>query len=423
MAEAVTDQNGVEGTVTALDVGAHKIACLIADVRPGGVITVKGVGNRASAGIAGGAVVDMAAAEKAIRASVDQAEKMAGKQVADVFVSLSAGRPASDIVEAEVALDGHVVSEADIARALRQARERIDVGERHILHAFPAAFALDGHYGVKAPVGLHGQALTVALHVITVDSAPMKNLEACVRRAHLDVRDMVLAPYAAGLAALVEDEARMGAACIDIGAGSTGLALFAQGALVHSEILPVGGALVTEQIARALTAPFDEAERLKTFHGGAVRDGADERLEIEVVQVGEQSAADRTIRQPRARLTDVIHREYCGLLAEVKSALTTAGFAGESSRRIVLTGGAALVEGMRDLAADRLGASVRIARPLPLAGLPTSAQSPIFTVAVGLLKYAALHGGENNRAILGGTKRPDGDRGLARLWRWIKASF
>ncbi|MCJ9429469.1 cell division protein FtsA [Kordiimonas marina] len=410
--------------IAALDVGSAKVACLIAEVDAEGAIHVRGVGNRANGGgVSSGAIVDMEMTEKAIRASVDQAEKMAGTTISDVWLTFSGGEPKSTIIEVQVDIAGHAVSEADIDRAVAKAREDVDVEEDNILHMFAAAYGVDGNFGVRAPIGMYGKKLTVALHVVSADSGPLQNLQACVRRAHLGVAGVVLAPFAAGLSTLVEDEAKMGAACIDIGAGTTGISVFAQGALVHAEVLPMGGSMITEQVARALLAPFDQAERLKTFNGAAVVDPADERLEIEVPQVGERGG-DSVARMPRSALTSVIQKELELLLATVGDRLDASGFSGVAGRRVVLTGGVAQAEGIRDLASRVLGRQVRIGRPEVIDGLPQAAQASSFSAALGLLIYVV------RRPVQDAAKKnkPEKVKGPAggtfnRLTQWVRNNF
>lgn len=412
-----------EGMIAALDVGSAKIACLIAQVNADGQMRVCGVGNRAcEGGISAGTVVDMEATEKAIRASVDQAEKMAGTTISDVFLSFSAGDPKSTVIEVQVDVDGHAVSQADVERAVEKAREQIDADEDEILHAFPAAFAVDGSFGVKAPIGMYGKKLSVALHVITASNGPLQNLQACVRRAHLNIRGVVLTPFASGLATLVEDEAKMGAAAIDIGAGTTSISIFAQGALVHAEVLPIGGAQITEQVARGLLTPFEHAERLKTFSGAAAVDSADERLEIEVPQVGE-GGDDAIIRQPRSALTGVIQKELELLFTTIGKRLDASGFSGVAGRRVVLTGGVAQTEGIRDLASKIMGRQVRIGKPEMIDGLPQAAQSTPFAAAVGLLLYGARR--PVSEAIDKSQEKTGVPKGGAfgRFSRWLRDNF
>ncbi|WP_417458623.1 cell division protein FtsA [Kordiimonas sp.] len=413
-----------EGLIAALDVGSAKVACLIAEFDGAGHIHVRGVGNRANeGGISSGAIVDMEATEKAIRASVDQAEKMAGATVSDVYLTFSGGEPKSRVVEVNVDIAGHAVSQADLDKAVTLAKEQVDFSEDGLLHAFPAAYAVDGNFGVKAPIGMYGKKLSVALHVVTVSAGPLQNLQACVRRAHLNVAGVVVTPFASGLSTLVEDEAKMGAACIDIGAGTTSIAVFAQGALVHAEVLPFGGGQITEQVARNLLTPFEHAERLKTFNGAAVVDAADERLEIEVPQVGEDRD-DAVIRMPRSALTGVIQKELELLFGTISDRFEACGFAGIAGRRVVLTGGVAQAEGVRDLASKIMGRQVRIGRPELVHGLPQAAQAPTFAAAVGLLIYAAKRPVEDTVNIKGNKKRtPPPASAMSRLSRWVRDNF
>ena len=414
--------NGQEGIVAALDVGSSKVACLIAQAGVGGQYLVKGVGNRAcNGGVAAGAVVDMELTEQAIRASVDQAEKMAGITISDVILSFSGGTPKSTVVEVDVEITGHAVTQSQLDEALGLAEKEVEAGEGEILHVLPAAYAVDGNYGTKAPLGMYGQKLTVAVLVVTVGSGPLQNLEACVRRAHLNVSGVVLAPYASGLACLVEDEAKMGAACIDLGGGTTGISIFAQGALVHAEVLPIGGADVSEEIARELLTPFAQAERLKTFNGAAVVDPADARHEIEVQQVGE-SGSDRMVRLPRSTLTATMQREMELLFTTIGQRLDASGFSGVAGKRVVLTGGVAQCEAVRDLATKILGRQVRIGRPKALGGLPVAAQAPNFAGAVGLLDYAA----KEPQQIFGKNKKqekPIAGGVIERVSQWVRDTF
>jgi len=414
--------NGQEGMVAALDVGSSKVACLIAQASGSGQYLVKGVGNRAcNGGVIAGAVVDMDLTEQAIRASVDQAEKMAGTTISDVILSFSGGNPKSTVVEVEVEISGHAVSQSELDEAIELAKAQINTDEDGLLHVFPAAYAVDGNYGTKAPLGMYGKKLAVAVLVVTVAAGPLRNLEACVRRAHLNINTVVLAPYASGLACLVEDEAKMGAACIDLGGGTTGISIFAQGALVHAEVIPIGGAQVTEEVARGLLTPFEQAERLKTFNGAAVVDPADARLEIEVQQVGE-SGSDRMVRMPRSSLTSVMQREMELLFTTIGERLDASGFSGVAGKRVVLTGGVAQCEAVRDLASKILGRQVRIGRPKALGGLPVAAQSPNFAGAVGLLAYAA----KEPQQIYNQNKKqeePVGGGVFGRISQWVRDTF
>lgn len=413
-----------ERTIAALDIGSSKVACLIAHIDLEGQIKVLGVGNRAcNGGVAGGVVVDMDATEKAIRAAVDQAEKMAGQTVSDVVIAFSGSNPKSQVIEVAVQVEGHAVSDADLDQALAKANAKIDTESGELLHAFPAAYAVDGNFGVKSPVGMYGKQLTVALLVIIADPGPLQNLQACVRRAHLNVLDIVHGPFAAGLSTLVEDEMKMGAACIDLGAGTTGISVFAQGSLVHAETIAVGGAQITEEIARSLLTPFDQAERLKTFNGAAIVDPADERHEIEVQQVGE-AGRDSFSRQPRSSLTSVMQKELELLFGTVAKRLDASGFSGVAGKRVVLTGGVAACEGVRDLANKVLGRRVRIGKPQLVGGLPQAAQAPGFASLVGLLLHIARPGLADMKPSASENKEETEKQGtFGRMTRWLRDNF
>jgi cell division protein FtsA len=415
--------NGQDGYVAALDVGSSKVACLIAQRSSSGQYLVKGVGNRATGGgVASGAVVDMGLTEQAIRASVDQAEKMAGVTISDVILSFSGGNPKSQVVEINVDIKEHAVSQTDVDKAINEAKNQIGAEGDSLLHAFPAAYAVDGNFGSNVPIGMYGKTLTVAVLAVTIEPGPLRNLEACVRRAHLNVGPVVLTPYASGLACLVEDEAKMGAACIDLGAGTTSISIFAQGALVHAEVLPIGGSQVTEEVARGLLTPFEQAERLKTFSGAAAVDPADERIEIEVQQVGE-SGSDQRVRMPRSALTSVMQRELELLFSTIGKRLDASGFSGVAGKRVVLTGGMAQCESVRDLASKILGRQVRVGKPKALGGLPIAAQASNFSGAVGLLAYAA----KEPEQLIAMNKKHDetlADGGLfGRINQWVRDTF
>lgn len=412
-----------EGVVAALDIGSSKVACLVAEFQADGSYHVKGVGNRTcNGGVVAGAIVDMEITEQAIRASVDQAEKMAGTTVNQVVLSFSGGNPESRVIEVEVDIAGHAVSDEDLQGAITLAKKEIDFEEDGLLHAFPAAYAVDGNYGTKAPVGMYGKKLAVAVLVVTVAAGPLRNLKACVSRAHLNVGSVVLAPYASGLSCLVEDEAKMGSACIDLGGGTTGISIFAQGALVHAEVIPLGGVQVTEQVARGLLTPFEQAERLKTFSGSAIVEPADERQEIEVTQVGE-TGSDKVARVPRSALTSIVQKELELLFTTVAERLDASGFSGVAGQRVVLTGGVAQCEAIRDFASKVLGRQVRIGRPKKSGGLPVAAQASNFAGVVGLLEYISKSPAQAFGEEIAVDEVPAAKGALGRLMHWFRENF
>jgi len=411
--------------IATLDVGSGKVACFIGQIDDVGTIKVLGMGVRMCRGVKAGVVVDMGETERAIRAAVEQAERVAGETVDSVTVGLSAGEPESYVFEVEVAIDGHRVDQGDIASVLEKARTGIPESERRVVHAFPACYALDGVYGVRAPVGMYGERLAVTMHVISALPGPIRNLEAAVERAHLSVTGFVVSPYAAGLAALVEDERELGAACVDIGGGTTQIGIFAAGALVHAEVIPLGGQLVTQDIARGLLTPVDCAERLKTLHGSAVSSPSDDREIIEVPQLGEspgEGNADTGL--PRSMLIGIIQPRQEELFEIVRNRLATAGFeTGSGGGRVVLTGGAAQLPGIRDLAQQVLGTRVRIGRPTGFPGLAEATAGPAFSTCAGLLRYRIAAPAEAQHRRWRPAQRGEPSGRLGRVGRWLKENF
>ena len=301
-----TQKNGParrSGVVTMLDVGSSKVCCMIARLKPAGEgqllrgrthqAQVIGIGHQKSRGVKSGVVVDLDKAEQAIRLAVDAAERMAGLTVDSLIVNVAAGRLKSETFAASINLGGHEVDAADIKRVLAAGAKQALKAEREVVHSLPTGFSLDGERGIRDPRGMVGSQLGVDMHVLTGDAAPLRNLELCVNRSHLSVERMVATPYASGLAALVDDELEMGAACIDMGGGTTTISVFADGKFVYADAIPVGGNHVTMDLARGLSTRLENAERLKVMHGSALPGSADDR---DVVSV----AADRRRRQRRA---------------------------------------------------------------------------------------------------------------------------
>lgn len=411
--------------VAALDIGSSKVCCMIAELVSGGGIHVLGMGYRVSRGVAGGAVVDLDETEAAIRAAVDQAERVADDRVDSVIMGLATGNPRSTVAEAEIELDGGAIGQDETERVLVAAAQRVDPEGHRILHAFPVCFSVDGSTGVKDPLGMHGERLSVALHVIAVRPGPVANFESCVHKAHLDIDQIVASGYAAGLGVLVEDEKELGAAVVDLGGGTTSVGIFARQALVFSDVFPLGGQDITKDLARELLTPLDQAERLKTLYGSATTVASDNGQSIDVLQVGESSdREDSYLSMPRIELTKIIRPRLEEILLEVRERLIKSGFEKASGRRVVLTGGGSQIPGVVELAQSILQKHVRIGSPRGLVGLAESAQTPAFSVCGGLLHYAAqapremgAEAGAPNLASISANGK------LARIGGWFRSNF
>ena len=273
--------------VTALDIGTSKICCLIAKTTPapdwfegkGDALQfeVLGFDHTRAEGLKAGMIAHLDSAEACMRSAVDAAERMAGVTVEDVHVSVTCGRLKSESLSASIALPSGTVREDDVMRLLAGGRQYAGRDKRSVLHTLPLSYHLDDNGGISEPQGMCGERLSVDLHTVTADEVAMRNVMLCVERCHLGVASLVAAPYASALSVMTPDEAKLGVACIDFGAGTTTLSVFVDGHFIHADAIALGGNGITTDIARTLSAPLDYAERLKTLHGSAFATLSDER--------------------------------------------------------------------------------------------------------------------------------------------------
>jgi len=379
-----------EGLITALDIGSSKVSAMIARKDDGGSgLTVLGTGQRESRGVKRGYIADMGATEAAVREAVEQAERAAGTNIEDVWVGFSAGGLVSDVASVEFELGGHRVEQADLDALLTAGRQSIDPQGRMVLHAQPALYTLDGLTGVRKPLGLHADKLGVHIHVVAADGSPVRNLDLCVRSAHLEVKSIIASPVATGLACLSDEERELGVALVEIGAGITNVSLFAGGMLVGLTSIAQGGADITDDVASAFGTRRAQAERMKCFHGSANASPRDNHEMIPVTPIAAEDGGGEVAQVTRAQLIAVIRRRLEHLMADVKGALAELKFEGPVGRQVVLTGGGAELHGIADYAQQVLGRSVRVGRPRGLAGLPEQHSGPAFATLAGLAFHAA----------------------------------
>ena len=415
-----------------LDVGTSKIVCLIAKLAPAEAseslpgrthrCRILGIGHQRSRGIKGGAVVDMDEAESAIRLAVDAAERMAGVEVASVIVNVTGGRLSSQHYSAKVAVGGKAVSDYDVHRVLEASCATMARQGRAVLHSLPTGFTLDRTRGIRDPKGMIGDELGADMHVVGCDAAAARNLILAIERCHLSIEAMVATPYAAGLSVLVDDEAELDVALIDMGGGTTSVGVFAGGHLAHVDAVAVGGNHVTTDIARGLTTRLSDAERLKTLHGTCIASASDERESLAVPQVGDEHEQPNYL--PKSHLVRIIRPRVEEILELIRDRLAAAGFAAHAGRRLVLTGGASQLTGMPEAARRILSPQVRIGRPLGIQGLPESAKSPAFAGSVGLLIYPQVANIEHFEPRRESAMQATGTDGyVSRVGRWLKDSF
>jgi cell division protein FtsA len=374
--------------VTALDIGSSKVSALIAEPGEGGSLKILGTGQRQSQGVRRGFIADMEKTEGAIREAVEQAERIAATNIEDVYVGFSAGGLVSTIASVELQIGGRRVQKEDIDQLLGIGRESIASDGPMILHAMPALYTLDGLDGVKKPLGLHTDKLAVDIHVIAAEPSPVRNLDLCVRSAHLGVEAIVASPVAAGKACLSDEERELGVALVELGAGVTNVSVFAGGMLVGLKSLPIGGIDITDDIASAFGTRRVEAERMKCFYGSAMTSPRDNHDMIELSPIAGSEEGTEAARITRAQLIAVIRQRLEHLTGDIAQALKDLGFGGPFGRQVVLTGGGSELKGIADYTQGVLGRAVRIGRP-SLRGLPEAHSGPAFTTLVGLAQFAA----------------------------------
>lgn len=390
------------GVVAILDVGTSKIACLVLRFDEMEMGETEGVGSMAgqssfrvigaattrSRGVRFGEVDAMQETERAIRTAVNAAQKMAQVRVDHVIACMSGARPRSYGLDGALDLEGGMVTDEDISRVMASCDVPDYGAEREVLHAHPVNFALDHRSGMADPRGLVGNTLTTDMHMLTVDAIAVQNLFYCIKKCDLELAGLASSAYVSGISSLVEDEQELGAACVDLGGGSTGVSVFMRKHMIYTDAVRMGGDHVTNDICMGLQVPMATAERIKTFYGGVLATGMDDREMIEIGgDTGDWEHDRRTVS--RAELIGIMRPRVEEILEEVRMRLDAAGFEHLPSQKIVLTGGASQIPGLDGLAQKILGSQVRLGRPLRVQGLPQAATGPSFSSAVGLTLFAA----------------------------------
>ena len=423
------------GVIAVLDVGTSKVACLILRfdgpdqqrVQDGvgpmagqSQFRVIGAATTRSRGVRFGEIAAMQETERAIRTVVQSAQKVAGTRVDHVIACFAGAEPRSYGLAGEHDLRDNVVTESDVARVLA-ACEMPDLGPgREVLHAQPVNFALDHRSGLSDPRGQIGNRLACDMHLLTVGADAVGCVLACLKRCDLEVAGLASSAYVAGLASLVEDEQELGAACIDMGGGATGLSIFVKKHMVYADSVRMGGDHVTLDISKGMQIPTGVAERIKCFHGGVQATSMDDR---EMIDIGADSGDWEKDRRSvsRTELIGIMRPRVEEILEEVRARLDAAGFDDMPSQQVVLTGGGSLIPGLDGLAARILGQRVRLGRPLRVHGLPQATTGAAFASAVGLCLFAAHPQDEWWDFEIPPERYPA--RSLKRAIRWFKDNW
>jgi len=372
--------------VVGIDIGTTKVCTLVATEETPGQIRILGVGIEPSQGMRKGVVVDLGAASQAIARSVEKAERSSGLEITSALVSLAGSQVSSVNSRGVVGVTGRMIDQEDVARAVDAARAVAIPHNREIIHVIQRGFDVDGQEGIRMPIGMHGYRLEVETHIITVAGSAVENLRQCVNATGVEVSQFVLNPLASAEVVLTETERQMGVVVVDIGGGTSDMAIYIDGDVWHTSVLAVGGNHITSDIAHGLRLPISQAEEIKIQHGHALVDEVGEDEFFNIRPFGE----NEIMQVNRRDLADIIEARVGEILGLVLQEIKRSGYDGLLPAGMVLTGGTSSLPGIRNLAQAVLGVPVRIAQPENMVGMVEKLSSPAYSTSVGLLRWAFL---------------------------------
>lgn len=388
-----------ERTIVALDIGTTKICTLVANVEADKELRIIGIGIEPSRGMKRGVMIDLEGATTTIARSIEKAQRSSGYEIRSAWVSLAGSHVSSINSKGTSGISGGIVRQTEINRALEAAQSVAIPHNREVIHVIQRGFSVDGQNGISQPIGMHGYRLEVEAHIITAAETTVENIRKAVESAGVQVLQFVLNPLASGEVVLTETERQLGVMVCDIGGGTTDLAIYINGDVWHTMVLSVGGSLITSDIAHGLRLPLNQAEEVKKKYGYAIRDEIGEEDLFSVRSFGQ----DNPIQMSRRDLAYIIEARVEEIFRFVLQEIKRSGYDGLLPAGVVLTGGSALLPGIRKLGAEVLGLPVRVSQPENLVGLVDQLYSPAYSTSVGLLHWALLM----DEAILPGkTKAP-----------------
>lgn len=403
--------------VVGIDIGTSKICTLVARVENNNNLRILGVGVEPSMGIRKGIVTDIDAASRAIQRSIEKAERTSGFEINSALVSLAGSHVSSVNSRGVVGISGRVIDQEDVYRALDSAQAVAIPHNREIIHVIQRGFIIDGQDGIRQPIGMHGFRLEVEAHIITAAASTVENLRQCVNGAGIEVSQFVLNPLAAGEMVLSETERSMGVAVVDMGAGTTDLAIYINGDVWHTSVIPYGGNSVTSDIAQGLRLPIEVAEEVKLQHGYANLDeiGEDESFSVKSFGSEQPSVINRRdlVNIAEARVEEIFQL--------VEREIKNSGYDGLLPAGLVLTGGASQLPGLKKLASRVTTLPCRIGKPEKMIGLTDQIATPAFATSVGLLQWAILMS-ETNQVLDGkhGNSRKQTGKKAEKILDWLK---
>ena len=409
-------RRGDKRLIVGLDIGTSKVVALVGEIKEDDEIEVIGIGTHPSRGLKKGVVVNIESTVQSIQRAVEEAELMAGCEIHSVFAGIAGSHISSLNSHGIVAIKDREVSAIDVERVIDAARAVAIPADQKILHILPQEYIIDKQEGIHQPVGMSGVRLEAKVHMVTGAVSAAQNIVKCVRRCGLEVEDLILEQLASSYSVLSDDEKELGVCLVDIGGGTTDIAVFTDGAIRHTSVIPIAGDQVTNDIAVALRTPTQHAEEIKLKYGCALTQLAAPEETIEVPSIGERPPR----RLSRQTLAEVIEPRYEELLMLIQAELRRSGFENLVAGGIVLTGGSAKVEGLVELAEEIFHIPVRLGHPQYVSGMAEVVSNPIHATGVGLL----LFGHREQRAGLYEHPTPGGVRGVwARMKSWFQGNF
>jgi cell division protein FtsA len=402
--------------IVGLDIGTSKVACIVGELNDENDIEVIGIGTHQSRGLKKGVVVNLETTVQSIQRAVEEAELMAGCRINSVYAGIAGSHISSMNSHGIVAIKDKEVTQADVDRVIDSARAVAIPADQKILHILPQEFVIDRQEGIREPIGMSGIRLEARVHIVTGAVSAAQNIFKCIRRCGLEVEDIILDQLASGTAVLTEDEKDLGVCLVDIGGGTTDIAVFTDGSIRHTAVIPIAGDQVTNDIAVALRTPTQFAEDIKIKHGCALTQLAKLEDTIDVPSIGERP----TRKISRLNLAEIIEPRYEELLLLVQGELRRSGFEDLIPAGLVISGGSARIEGLTELAEEIFHMPVRVGVPQHVTGLNDVVRNPIYATGVGLLLFARQHSVAGERQFVSG----DGLKGVwAKMKNWFQGNF
>lgn len=407
-----------EKLIVGLDIGTSKVLAIVGEINPAGEIEIIGVGHHVARGMRKGVVANIESTVQSIQRAVEEAELMAGCQIYSVYAGIAGAHIGSFNSHGVVAIRDEEVKQGDVERVIEAARALAIPNDQKVLHILPQEFVIDGQEGIREPVGMSGVRLEAKVHIITGAVSAAQNIIKCIRRCGLEVDDITLEQLASSQSVLTEDERDLGVCLVDIGGGTTDIAVFTEGAIRHTAVIPIAGDQVTNDIAVALRTPTQAAEDIKKKYGCALIQLAHSDETIEAPSVGDRPPR----RLARQTLAEVIEPRVEELFELVKGELRRSGFEELIGSGIVLTGGTSKMDGIVELAEEVFHVPVRLGMPNHIAGLSEVVKNPIYSTGVGLIQFGLLNQGAG-REREKPRERFSINSVYQRMKSWFKGSF